>query len=858
MNILNNIKQFFSKKAVTEKRHNSTPSNIIEYQAKMLSVQSLKDWKMAVMLATNPENPNKDKLQTLYENMLQDNHLGSVIETRITKTQQMPFALFNQNNERIDDAKQLLEGVWFQEFIKLVIGAKFQGTTLVELFELDENGELKEINEIPQRNFNPIKGLILKNAGDEKGISYREGKLANYYIQIGKDYNDLGLFTLTAPIIIAKKLGLGSWLDFIDKYGIPPLFITTDREDDNRLMEIFEMATNFKRNNFMVARGNEKFEIPNLSNSNSAETFDALIKRADNEISKRFLGGTGLTDEKGFVGSVEVQYELANARFESDRILVKNVINKQLIPLLVKLSPVYKPLENLYFDWDDEEGLTADKLCEYISKLGGQFEFDPEQVEEITGLKVIGIKSGTIQVENTTSKKKNTKNAEWQLKLVDRALINLYHQNDCNCKACTSDIAHFNAMDLSDWVKVMEQIAKDKYEGKISDDISEDYILKTYNELNKGFKKGYSSVTTKVNEATNKVTPESLKMQQNIFKFSGAKNYTMLQDINAILTSEKGKSWNTFKNEVLNLNKKYNENYLQAEWQTAKQAGYHGANWEDYQKRKHIYPNLKYKTQKDGKVRNEHLSLQGVIAPIDSDFWAVHYPPNGWRCRCYVVQTAEQPTLAKDIPTLTEKQLKKEFRGNVGISGEVFKETNENKGKPHPYFALFKGAENDTKKAFEYSKLSATKEKAYKADNGAIVKVSPFADISDFEENFIDAKLIADKLNYNVDIEAHLDSRILVKHKNPEYLINEKVSDRKEIKGTSTKNVFKSAEKQGCEIIVLNLKVNQIDKTKVLEDLKSRFKFDSSFPTIKEVIIIDKNGNVEHYNRTDFKRKKTE
>lgn len=204
--------------------------------------------------------------------------------------------------------------------------------------------------------------------------------------------------------------GLGSWLDFIDKYGVPPLFITTDREDDSRMMELFEMATNFKRNGFMVARGGEKFDIPNLSNSNSGETFDTLIKRADNEISKRYLGGTGLTDEKGFVGSVEVQYELANARFTSDRIWVKSIVNKQLIPLLVKLSPVYKPLENLYFDWDEEETLTADKVCKMVQKLGNQFEFDPEQIEEITGLKILGIKNNSFPAfEGGEPKKKMTK-----------------------------------------------------------------------------------------------------------------------------------------------------------------------------------------------------------------------------------------------------------------------------------------------------------------------------------------------------------------------------------------------------------------------------------------------------------------
>ena len=157
------------------------------------------------------------------------------------------------------------------------------------------------------------------------------------------------------------------------------------------------MATNFKRNAFMVGRGNEKFEVPNISQNNNAEVFDTLIKRADNEISKRFLGGTGLTDEKGFVGSVEVQFELASYRFQSDKLLVKNIINKKLIPLLVKLSPVYASLNDLRFEWDDEEPLTAEKLCEMMKTLGVYYDFDPEQVESITGLKIVSVKS---QVSN--------------------------------------------------------------------------------------------------------------------------------------------------------------------------------------------------------------------------------------------------------------------------------------------------------------------------------------------------------------------------------------------------------------------------------------------------------------------------
>ena len=382
--------------AAGKRPNTSMPSGVIKHQATMMRVEDLNSWKTAIMLATDPDNPDKQNLKLLYDNMKLDNHLGSVIETRIAKTQQSPFKLVHKTTkERNEDAENLFKTLWFQDFVKFVLESKFEGTKLLEVFNTDEEGNLTEIKEIEQGYFNPKKGIILVEPGQTTGDDYKNGPLSNYYIQIGKDYKDLGTFALIAPIILAKKLGLGSWLDFIEKYGVPPLFVTTDREDDDRLLELFEMATNFKSNNFMIGRGNEKFEIPNITSSNSQEAFDGLIKRADNEISKRFLGGTGLTDEKGFVGSVEVQFEFAQFRFFSDKLLVSGVVNEKLIPLLLKLSPVYSFLKDYRFEWDDEDEMTIDKLIKIIEALGKYYDLDPEQIEQITGLKIIGVKSHT-------------------------------------------------------------------------------------------------------------------------------------------------------------------------------------------------------------------------------------------------------------------------------------------------------------------------------------------------------------------------------------------------------------------------------------------------------------------------------
>ncbi|WP_372472695.1 DUF935 family protein [Capnocytophaga sp. ARDL2] len=364
----------------------------LTHSVQNISAKSLEDWKMAVLMATNPENPNRLFLYQLYENLKLDNHLISVIESRILHSQRSNFKIVNDKGDENQNLSWLFQRSWFEDFISLALWSKFEGTKLLELFTTNEAGELAEITEIPMPNFNTAKGIITKENGEENGWDYRKGKYANYYIQVGKD-KDLGILSPMAPTILAKKLAMGSWLDFVEKYGIPPLFITTEREDERRMGELWDMAVDFKAANFMIGRGNEKFEIPNITSTNAQEVFDRLIERANSEISKRILGGTGLTDEKGFVGSVEIQYQLAKDRFESDKLFLQNLINGELIPRLIKLSPVYVPLQNHYFEWDNAEVFDSAKLADLVVKFGQHFHIDPEYIEQKTGIPILGIKS---------------------------------------------------------------------------------------------------------------------------------------------------------------------------------------------------------------------------------------------------------------------------------------------------------------------------------------------------------------------------------------------------------------------------------------------------------------------------------
>lgn len=390
------------------KKNGNNLSGQLDYDAISMQSKSLEEWKLAIMTATDPENPDRSSLRKLYENLLLDNHLSSVIDSRILYCKRSKFKIVNESGDENEELTWLFERTWYEELVELILKQKYQGTTLIELFDVDELGELETINEIPIGYFNPKKGIIVKTEGDSNGWPYKEGNLSNYYVQIGKD-NELGMLAQLAPIVLAKKLGIGSWLDFVEKYGVPPLFITTDREDDTRLNQLFEAAKNFKSNHFMVGRGNEKFDVPSITSNNPTGAFDPLIERANSEMSKRILGGTGLTDEKGFVGSVEIQFKLAKDRFESDKLMLKNVMNRQIFPRLKKLSQVYTGLEGHYFEWDNSEIRTAKETADLVAILAKDFDVDYEWVSQETGVPITGQKAATVPDEDTEVKKKSLK-----------------------------------------------------------------------------------------------------------------------------------------------------------------------------------------------------------------------------------------------------------------------------------------------------------------------------------------------------------------------------------------------------------------------------------------------------------------
>ena len=63
--------------------------------------------------------------------------------------------------------------------------------------------------------------------------------------------------------------------------------------------------------------------------------------------------------------------------------------------------------------------------------------------------------------------------------------------------------------------------------------------------------------------------------------------------------------------------------------------------WARIQALKEKWPYLRYVCIMDQKTREEHKAWHGLILPIDHPFWDEHMPPNGWNCRCEVMQLSQ-------------------------------------------------------------------------------------------------------------------------------------------------------------------------------------------------------------------------
>lgn len=262
------------------------------------------------------------------------------------------------------------------------------------------------------------------------------------------------------------------------------------------------------------------------------------------------------------------------------------------------------------------------------------------------------------------------------------------------CSICGVTNSSENLLDIFS-EEERNKFLKDVYDGIVtSTSLDINYYYKVARKLTDGVYSGFGQELIK----TQWGTPDYdmlYNLRESTYIFSAAKNYQQTKEISSLISSGNGfKPFSEFQKYASKVFDTYNKNYLTAEYNSAIAQARSASLWMEVEREKSIYPQLQYETVGDGRVRPEHAALDNIIRPIDDKFWDIFYPPNGWQCRCVVLQTFDAVnTDMRSFKKPSEKEVPKIFQFNAGKTKQIF-------SPAHPYFEVAKAEREFAKTNF--------------------------------------------------------------------------------------------------------------------------------------------------------------
>lgn len=119
------------------------------------------------------------------------------------------------------------------------------------------------------------------------------------------------------------------------------------------------------------------------------------------------------------------------------------------------------------------------------------------------------------------------------------------------------------------------------------------------------------------------------------------------------------------------------DRYQDTEYNTIVARARSAQQWNGFEDRKALFPNLQWLPSRSAEPRAEHMSFYYRIWPIDDPFWDNHQPGAAWGCKCDWIET---DTPVTDNTELDSVKTPKGLSGNPGKTGKLISED-------HPYFS---------------------------------------------------------------------------------------------------------------------------------------------------------------------------
>lgn len=310
----------------------SRPNVIMLTQPRRFGID-IADYTAAIRTAENVDFPRRYKLYDMYADILMDSHLSCVIEKRRNAVLCSDIE-FRRDGKPDDKVNEQIRSPWFSRLVSDIIDSRFWGFTLCQFFK---DGEWIDYNLIPRKHADPVRRIILRHQTDITGIAWDEYPDLLF---VGRP-DDLGLLAKAAPWVIYKRNTTGDWSQFSEIFGMPIQEYTYDTDDEgSRERAISDAANVGSLATFVHGKDTSLNLIEAGNKTGSADVYERLCERCNNEISKLFLGNT-LTTESSDTGTQAlgtVHKKGEDKITQSDRLYVLDVLNYEAAEILARMG----------------------------------------------------------------------------------------------------------------------------------------------------------------------------------------------------------------------------------------------------------------------------------------------------------------------------------------------------------------------------------------------------------------------------------------------------------------------------------------------------------------------------------------
>ena len=353
---------------------------------------SLGEWTNAVNLARNPFVQNRRDLYRVFDNVMLDLQLTTLIDKRIERVQADKFKVLGPDGTEQTELAELFQTMWFRQYVRYLIESIPYGHSLIELTDQADkpstvkvNGRsttyypLRAITLVPRTHVRPEKGMWVVNVFDQQGPSFRDPAVRNFYLEAG-DRQDLGLLYKIAPIALAKRYAMGSWGEFNDKLAIPFRWVVMQNADKKREQMLAQIMQNMGSAGWGIFHRGEEIKLLEGAKGDPYKCFMELMTYCDRQMSKAISGETLTTDEgSGSKSQGVVHQEVAELKHQADRTFIEYLTNEELIPRLIWLG---YPLAGCKFVRDDSMEMDPTEQIKIDAVLLQFYNIDPQYIAD--------------------------------------------------------------------------------------------------------------------------------------------------------------------------------------------------------------------------------------------------------------------------------------------------------------------------------------------------------------------------------------------------------------------------------------------------------------------------------------------